>query len=61
VWLQELDEMGERSPWSEAPAGFTDAAPYRSPSFEDYLALLDGGMMPAEKVRYWSCPVSVDG
>ena len=52
LWIDELQELGEIEYSEDWPQKFKDAIAYKTPSIEDYVALLAKGVSSPEKERY---------
>jgi hypothetical protein len=52
LWIDELQELGEIEYSEDWPQKFKDAIAYKTPSIEDYVALLDKGVSSPEKEGY---------
>jgi hypothetical protein len=52
LWIDELEELGEIGYSENWPPKFKDVIAYKTPSIDDYVALLDKGVSSQEKERY---------
>jgi len=52
LWIDELEKIGEVEPWGDRHGKFKDSIAYETPSFDDYVALLEKGVGSPKKERY---------
>ena len=52
VWISELEQVEDGTPWTDGNPGVTGAQPYDKASFADYIAVLGKGGLDNRKEKY---------